>query len=715
MERVRIVLAVAALAAGGFGQQWVASGVGEVLGATDRSVWFEAGGRVQVVGRDGLARDTGVAVAAGGGQRGDELFVYAGDRVHAIDADGSVTTRWTPAPIDGGNLGVGWEVWRRFRSGPREEIIELFRWDGAGWTARLSGVSDPLGMPQIEAVEVLSDRYLVLASEGGTTGTRELFEGRWFPGTGSGECWQTWRWSGGVMTCAEEGSVPSDAFVWFVEAGGHGLTATPASWGWGGYRFALREPTAGCPWVESGRVPEFIPFLLGEAAYPLPGETTWQLFWLGGGGAFVPIAEATTAGVRRIVSWTAGAWAPVPALAGCDGLSLVGELGGRALLGARDPTEGFEVVAFDVALGGVEVLVSGLAAAPGRGMAFAGGLLFAADDGSHGRELWFSRGDASQTWMVADLEAGAGSSAPRQLAAFGEHAAFVADVGGVPQLFVLDATELDWRRSPVDGRWYRLTEAGSWPEVERAARRLGGLLATVRGAAEQDWLWTTFGPRDLWIGLEDRDGDDVFTWLSGEPLAFTAWCPGEPSPAPPGETAVHMAAYPGFCDGGWNDQDPGDRYPGIAERDGRPVAVEEFGSGCAAGWWTCGSYGPSTLRLAAGWPRLGGAIALAFDARQDPAVAASGFLALGFDSAAWAGLSLPRDLAPLGFAPGCALQVAVEDLAPVALDGHGRGAWAAEIPTDPALAGGLLFAQGLALVGRSACSEASNGVRVTLR
>jgi hypothetical protein len=44
-----------------------------------------------------------------------------------------------------------------------------------------------------------------------------------------------------------------------------------------------------------------------------------------------------------------------------------------------------------------------------------------------------------------------------------------ADVGGVPQPFVLDATEFGWRRGAVDGRWYRLTEASSWPEVERAA------------------------------------------------------------------------------------------------------------------------------------------------------------------------------------------------------------------------------------------------------
>src|SRR5690606_27045583 len=137
------------------------------------------------------------------------------------------------------------------------------------------------------------------------------------------------------------------------------------------------------------------------------------------------------------------------------------------------------------------------------------------------------------------------NSTPRELHVTDSHAFWVADDGTGSHLYALGETELDWRRSPVDGRWYQLTEPMTWFEARREARRLGGDLVTVRSAEAQGWLWSTFGGQHLWIGLEDFDRDGTFEWVSGEPLSFTAWCPGEPGTNPPGQDVVHMAWYPG--------------------------------------------------------------------------------------------------------------------------------------------------------------------------
>jgi ELWxxDGT repeat protein len=587
MNPTLTLVAIGLIAAVLPGQHRVATNVGGIIGTSTSSVWFVASGRIHVADGRGSVRDTGISPVRVV-QRGEELFTYPGDRIHAIDAHGDVITRFTPVPFPAANPGVGWQVWSGFVSTPHAEIIERWDWNGTAWDRSRSGVSSPSSYPQIEHVEVQRDRYLVLWSDE-STGTVDLLDGSRHIGTGTGICSQIWRWSRGILTCAEDGQ-GSDAFAWFEELGPEGDTPTPVSWGWGGYQFDVREATPGFPWVESWLVPEFIPFLIGDTPYPLPGETTHGFFWAAGGAVLV--AEASTASVRRIVHYDGVAWSPITALLGMRDVSPVGDFGGRTVMAARDPATAFAVVAFDPVIGRAEVVLDRLATQPGRGVPFAGGILFAADDGIHGRELWFSRGAAGSTWMVADLAPGSQGADPADLRVIGSRAVFVASDSTGRHLFVLDERELDWRRSPVDGRFYRLSEPGTWSEVDREARRQGGLLATVRGAAEQGWLWRMFGPQDLWIGLEDFDLDGIYTWRSGEPLGFTAWCPGEPGTNPPGEVAVHMANYPGFCEGGWNNQDPNDRYRGIIERAARPTAVEEYGSGCEGTSLYCASYGP---------------------------------------------------------------------------------------------------------------------------
>jgi ELWxxDGT repeat protein len=68
-------------------------------------------------------------------------------------------------------------------------------------------------------------------------------------------------------------------------------------------------------------------------------------------------------------------------------------------------------------------------------------LLFTADDGAHGRELWITDGTAAGTQMLVDLQPGATGSDPQELVRFGLHVAFVADDGqSGRELWITDGT-----------------------------------------------------------------------------------------------------------------------------------------------------------------------------------------------------------------------------------------------------------------------------------
>jgi hypothetical protein len=117
--------------------------------------------------------------------------------------------------------------------------------------------------------------------------------------------------------------------------------------------------------------------------------------------------------------------------------------------------------------------------------------------------------------------------------------------------------------SPVNGHIYQLLGESSWQEAEAFAVSLKGHLVTLRSAEEQAWVFEHFGQwgglsRSLWLGLRRTSPGGPFEWVSGEPLAYTHWLPGQPddSPVTQGESFVHMLnsgnAY-GHPGGYWND------------------------------------------------------------------------------------------------------------------------------------------------------------------
>jgi hypothetical protein len=84
------------------------------------------------------------------------------------------------------------------------------------------------------------------------------------------------------------------------------------------------------------------------------------------------------------------------------------------------------------------------------------------------------------------------------------------------------------------GNLYFLLSGSTWTEAEAKAIELGGHLVTINDAAENDWVFNTFGSyggvqRELWIGLNDAAQEGTFVWSSGQPVTYTRWYPGEPN------------------------------------------------------------------------------------------------------------------------------------------------------------------------------------------
>ncbi|MEX2142607.1 MAG: Ig-like domain-containing protein [Pirellulales bacterium] len=97
-----------------------------------------------------------------------------------------------------------------------------------------------------------------------------------------------------------------------------------------------------------------------------------------------------------------------------------------------------------------------------------------------------------------------------------------------------------------------------------------GHLVTITSAAERDFLFTAFSwpsDRTRTIGLTDVEQEGVFRWVTGEPLTYTSWLPGEPNNSNNSEDYVELRG-----DRLWNDNNAIDLREYIVEFDGPIVA-----------------------------------------------------------------------------------------------------------------------------------------------
>jgi hypothetical protein len=101
--------------------------------------------------------------------------------------------------------------------------------------------------------------------------------------------------------------------------------------------------------------------------------------------------------------------------------------------------------------------------------------------------------------------------------------------------------------NPANGHSYYLLAQNTWSSVEAEAVSLGGHLATIRNAAEDQWIFSTF------------------KWVSGEPLSYTNFAGGQPDNGSGGvEYYVHIwGAAQKPASGKWNDYDNDDTVLGV--------------------------------------------------------------------------------------------------------------------------------------------------------
>ncbi len=142
-------------------------------------------------------------------------------------------------------------------------------------------------------------------------------------------------------------------------------------------------------------------------------------------------------------------------------------------------------------------------------------------------------------------------------------------LNGVPALAVtpVDGNTVQFRNGLAfqwtpdlggNNHYYVLTSSAlPWLESQAEAVSLGGNLVTVNGQAEQNFLKRVFFSgteyRSFWIGLNDFAQEGQFEWVSGEPVDYINWSPGQPDNVPPGEDAVQINFDPGTNNGAWND------------------------------------------------------------------------------------------------------------------------------------------------------------------
>ena len=106
--------------------------------------------------------------------------------------------------------------------------------------------------------------------------------------------------------------------------------------------------------------------------------------------------------------------------------------------------------------------------------------------------------------------------------------------------------------------YYRSTGSMIWTDAKQACINMGGHLVTIADAAEQTFVFNTWPSG--WIGFNDEASEGNFVWVTGEPVTYTNWNPGEPNNA-------GNEDYAQFVGGGkWNDL-PNTSLPYVIEFD----------------------------------------------------------------------------------------------------------------------------------------------------
>ncbi len=108
--------------------------------------------------------------------------------------------------------------------------------------------------------------------------------------------------------------------------------------------------------------------------------------------------------------------------------------------------------------------------------------------------------------------------------------------------------------NPGNQHIYYILHPSTWTQAHAAAQAIGGDLATINDAAENEWVRAELGnfkgqDRRVWIGLNDVAVEGQFVWTSGQPVTYTNWDTGEPNNTGGLEHYVELFGSTGE----WND------------------------------------------------------------------------------------------------------------------------------------------------------------------
>ena len=116
-------------------------------------------------------------------------------------------------------------------------------------------------------------------------------------------------------------------------------------------------------------------------------------------------------------------------------------------------------------------------------------------------------------------------------------------------------------------RYKFIPEEMTWNEHDHRAMSMGGQLASIANAEENEQVTTISEGKAVWIGgmrkgRGNGPGADHWYWSDGRPWGYTNWHPGEPNSSDGRENRVHLGLQ---APGTWNDVHEGWRGPAVYE------------------------------------------------------------------------------------------------------------------------------------------------------
>ncbi len=126
-------------------------------------------------------------------------------------------------------------------------------------------------------------------------------------------------------------------------------------------------------------------------------------------------------------------------------------------------------------------------------------------------------------------------------------------------------------------------------EAKTICEYLGGHLVTITSFDENISVKNTTGNAATWIGATDKECEEVWKWVTGEPFSFNSWGVGQPDNAAGLNEGAENYAHIWEDNINWNDNEGSVNYAFLCEFDHvvgiltLPSGLTEIGSEAFAG------------------------------------------------------------------------------------------------------------------------------------